>query len=415
MPLLNPKENIVKAMKGRLQIFIRLTLRQLMKVFWIFPVRKNKVLLESYGGAFYSCNPKYLSEHLEKQHPGRYDLVWSFTDPDSISDLSCPHRFRVVRRHSIRFYYEYLTSGVRITNSPNQLTFYPKRKNQLVLNTWHAGGAYKRTGIASEHVQKQDAFEKWSRRTQASLYDLFLSSSPVFTRTNIREAYGYTGPVLESGMPRNDIFFNSDRVSSSSEKVRTTLGVEGFVVLYAPTYRGGSSKPTASLPVPAYAIKNGVQSRFGRSATILVRDHYFYVKTASNSSEKSFPDDIMLIDVSGYPDMQELLCAADILITDYSSCIWDYALLGRPCFLYTPDLAEYEKEDRGFFTPINEWPGIVCRNEDELLSEIGNLNEEFCYQKAKEHLEHFQSYEAGKACERVERAIRGFIETGKLE
>ena len=403
-------------MKGRLRIFTRLTLRQLMKVFWIFPVRKNKVLLESYGGAFYSCNPKYISEFLEKQHPGRYDLVWSFVDPDTVLDLSQPqHCFRVVRRHSIRFYYEYLTAGVRITNSPNQLTFYPKRKNQLVINTWHAGGAYKRTGIASEHVQQQDAFEKWSRRTQASIYDLFLSSSPVFTRTNIREAYGYTGRVLESGMPRNDIFFNSDRVSSSAEKVRTSLGLEGFVVLYAPTYRGGSNKPTASLPVPMYAIKKGIHNRYGVSTTILVRDHYFYVKTDSFSSGKVSLDDINLIDVSRYPDMQELLCAADILITDYSSCIWDYALLGRPCFLYTPDLAEYEKDDRGFFTPINEWPGIVCRNEEQLLSEISDLDEEFCRQKAKEHLEHFRSYEAGKACERVERAIRGFIETGKLE
>ena len=62
----------------------------------------------------------------------------------------------------------------------------------------------------------------------------------------------------------------------------------------------------------------------------------------------------------------ELLAAADILITDYSSSIWDFALLGRPCFLYVPDLAEYETVDRGFFTPIEEWPGIVCRDDAEL-------------------------------------------------
>ncbi len=394
--------------KSKLQIATRLTVRQFLKLFWILPVHKNRILFESYGGTAYSCNPKYLSEYLEATFPENYKLVWSFEQPEHFSDLTNDHHVYVIKKRSIRWYYEYFTAGIRVTNVATQMTFFPKRRHQLVINTWHAGGAYKRTGIISEYVQESNDFQKWRRRQQAGQFDLFLSSSPVFTNTNIRAAYGYNGNVLNSGMPRNDLLFDADRVRNSAKKVRTQFGITGFIVLYAPTYRGKSYQSEPLPPFPLEEVMTGIKKRYGLTPTLLIRAHY----TDRNSIiSEGNPN---LIDATQYPDMQELLCAADLLITDYSSSIWDFALLGRPSLLYVPDLEKYETADRGFFTPINDWPGIVCRDAAALYDALCNLDEEACREKAKKHLEQFQSYECGKACEMTEQAIRKFIQTGEL-
>ncbi len=401
--------------KDRILIASRLTAQQCMKLFWVFPVKRNKVLFESYEGKAYSCNPKYLSEYLETHHAGEYELVWSFVQPELFQHLAADHHFRAVRRRSLRWYYEYLTAGVRISNASSELSYYPKRKRQLVINTWHAGGAYKRTGIVSEYVEENNDFQKWRRRAQAGHFDLFLSSSPVFTETNIRAAYGYFGKVLNCGLPRNDLFFDADRVRTCSEKVRRELGISGFVVLFAPTYRGNTKNTFELPPFPLEAIVSGIKKRFGCSPTVLMRAHYFMKYHEQNLTADGNADGVRVIDVTQYPDMQELLCAADLLVTDYSSSIWDYALLGRPCVLYTPDLEYYESSDRGFFTPINEWPGIICRDADALYNTLCNLDEDACKEKAMRHLEQFQSFERGCACEMTAETIQHFVRTGELK
>ena len=398
--------------KDRMQIAVRLIARRCLKLFWVFPINKKKILFESYDGEAYSCSPKYLSEYLEKKRPGEYEQVWAFNHPERFSALPEEHRLRIVGKRTIRWYYDYLTACVRITNVTTQLSYIPKRKKQMVLNTWHAGGAYKRTGIISEYVQGKNEFEKWRRRSQAGNIDLFLSSSPVFTETNIRAGYRYTGRVLPSGLPRNDLFFDSDRVFRCAEKQRKALGISGFVVLYAPTYRGNMDHTDEVPPFPFAAVAAAVHERYGLAPTVLVRAHYFdkhVLQTAD--SDPNAP--LRILDVSQVPDMQELLCAADLLITDYSSCIWDYALLGRPCLLYVPDLERYASSDRGFFTPIDEWPGLICRDESALCASIRTLDEEACRRRAKQHLRKFQSYEQGRACEMTLQAIEDFIKTGE--
>ena len=400
--------------KDHLQIFSRLVSRELFKIFWVIPVAKRKILFESFGGVSYSCNPKYLSEYLEHHFPGEYEIVWSLNDPGSFHDLEREHKIRIVRKRSLRWLYDYFTAGVRISNGNDQMIFVPNRSNQLVINTWHAGGAYKRTGSDSEHVlQNLSAFHQWRRNMQAEQFNLFLSSSALFTRTNIREAYKYTGCVLGCGLPRNDLFFDPARVQAGSNKVRNELNLSGIVVLYAPTYRG-DFRQAACPPLPPFAeIAEGIRKKFGSSPTILFRAHHADRHTLSEESASN--PTVEVLDVSRYPDMQELLCAADLLVTDYSSSIWDYALLGRPCFLYVPDLEEYSEKDRGFFTPIDDWPGIVCHDGQELCRNISLLDEDVCRKKAQEHLIKYQSYEHGKACELTSQAIQNFIRTGRVD
>lgn len=93
------------------------------------------------------------------------------------------------------------------------------------------------------------------------------------------------------------------------------------------------------------------------------------------------------ISASFYPDTQELLCAADVLLTDYSSSIWNFGLTSKPCFLFAPDLEKYETSDRGFYTPILEWPGILVEDNDSLINAIENFDEESYKLKLEKHYE----------------------------
>ena len=110
-------------------------------------------------------------------------------------------------------------------------------------------------------------------------------------------------------------------------------------------------------------------------------------------------------DVTDYPDMQELLAAADMLITDYSSCIWDYSFLYRPCFLYTPDLEQYLAKT-GFYIPIQEWPFPICRNEQELEDAIDSYDAGQNRKAIQKHHQKMGSFESGHACEKVCERIR---------
>ncbi len=392
--------------KDRLRIELRRAVQSAAKISCLLPVRRRRILFESYEGTAYACNPKYLSEYLDSHCPGRYELLWSFAHPEDYADLPVA----AVKRRSLRWFYEYLTAGVRVTNTATQMSIFPKRRGQLVINTWHAGGAYKRVSISSEHVEKADPVDEWRRRTQGSHFDLYLSSSPRFTQTNIREGNAFAGAVLKSGMPRNDLFFRREAVEAAASKVRERLGIEGPLILYAPTYRGKFAESAAVPPFPADALMRGYLARFGRVPVLLSRAHYTDTKDAVLSGGQ----EMTVVDVTSYPDMQELLCAADLLVTDYSSSIWDYALLGRPCLLYCPDLEQYETADRGFYTPIGEWPGILCRDGAAMEEALRNLDEAKCARKAAEHLRAFRSYEAGHACAMTERVIRHFVRTGEL-
>lgn len=104
--------------------------------------------------------------------------------------------------------------------------------------------------------------------------------------------------------------------------------------------------------------------------------------------------------MSLYPDMQELLCATDILITDYSSCMWDFSLMYKPCFIYANDLEEY-KIERNFHTPIKEWPFPLSINNDELIKNINDFDNNKYIKKVKEHHEKLGSYENGQASKKM--------------
>ena len=379
-----------------LKILLREFVRLLARVLYLLPLKKDRILFESFQGRSFSDNPREVWRFLRRQYGDRFEYVCSLKDPASLPEEGV----RAVRYKSWRWAITQATAGTIVSNTL-PITVFPKRRGQLFIETWHGGGAYKTLGgDFLGYSRPKRTMIRWNNRLVCGKIDVFLSSSGRFSEVGIIQPYGYTKNICFTGMPRNDIFFDPKRVAEANRRVRERYSIGGTVVLYAPTWRGTDFQNTKKIDTLL---------DFDRTlaalpeATILFRSHY------ADGNRYEFSDRV--VDVKDYPDMQELLCAADILITDYSSCIWDYALLGRPCFLYVPDLEQYEKVEHGFCTPIATWPGEVCEDMDALCRGLSGIDPAAHRKKAGEHIRALGSYETGTACRQVADMI--LASTGK--
>lgn len=381
-------------MKSVLQMIgfigIRIIVSFIYKIFWVFPVKNNRIVFTSSRDKEFIDNPKYLCQYLHEKYPGCFEFV--FTVKRNVDHADVEY-IRTTRHRSIGWVYDLATAKV-VVWSAGQPYWLTRRKKQLVIETWHGGGSFKRT----DTMDRNPIINSWKKKRNRNYVNLFVSSSRIFTQSNIIEGRQYDGEVLSCGMPRNDFLFCREQVVKGSEKVRQQYGFgDAFCVLYAPTFRGyRKTKEKIRTFPPLAEVAKALREKTGQNVVILLRSHY------DDQNRYDIPG--TTVDVSDYPDMQELICCSDILITDYSSTMWDYALLGRPCYLFVPDRKEYER-DRGFYTPIEEWPGIICRNGDELLKEIKEMNVERSRKIAEQYLEKAGSYEHGNAAETIANVI----------
>lgn len=339
----------------------------------LLKIKKDRVLFVSFRGKQYSCNPRAVSEALAGSG---LEVVWAFHEPEKFRDLE-QQGIRVISDRSFTFIKTAMTSRVIVTNTYFK-PYLPRRKGTKYLRTWHGGGSYKK-------VTYPGGLKGFYIRLQQQGADLYLSSSKKFTTETVRGAFGYKGEVLESGMPRNDALVTGAWMETG-EKTKAELGIPEHIALYAPTYREDSVKSGYDIDVTA--LRESLTARFGGEWKILFRGHH----VVANQDEMTGFDG----DVSAYPDMMPLLCAADVLITDYSSSMWDMSLMKKPVFLYCTDLSGYISE-RDFFTPIREWPYPMAENNAELNKNIRLFDEKAYEANVKTHHETLGNCESGHA------------------
>ncbi|MGU7966186.1 CDP-glycerol glycerophosphotransferase family protein [Streptococcus suis] len=373
-------------------ISIRVLIRNIFKIFYLFPVKTNRIMFKSFFGKTYTCNPKYIAEYINDKFNGEYELLFVLDNPEK---QTVPSGIRVIKNKSLLFFFYRFTSKVIISNMTDEV-YLPKRKSQIFIQTWHAGGAYKK--VANSYRETQTLATRWQNKIVANETDYYLSSSELFTKYNIREAYSYNGVVLPFGMPRNDLFFHPKKLDMVNKKVATQFNLnDSYVVLYAPTFRGDYARNTPlDFSLPIDLIIKILEEKVGKQVTVFNRAHY----NSNSQLNVSTQYQTQVIDVSNYSDMQELLAVTDLLITDYSSSMWDYSLLKKPCILYVPDLSKYDS-DRGMYTPVEDWPGYIAQNTNELESVLRNLSNQKVIEKAAAHQERFGSFECGKATEQL--------------
>ena len=378
-----------------LKFLIKIVTWFLLHIFYILPVKENQIYFRAFHGKKYGCSPKYLFMHMLERYGTSYKYVWELEDDSRvISGAEC------VKRLTLKSFILMMTSQYIITNN-DFIWWIPLRKSQVMLETWHGGGAYKRVGLYEKWSKIMLLDQKWNARKITH----YISSSRKFTEVQAPSKWVPEYKFINTGMPRNEVFFYSEKMAKLREKVFDCFGLSLHsgvkIVLYAPTYRGLTGYKVSGEDIkitPDYKLMlDALKQKYGGKWVLFFRSHYF----DSNLTEQ-LPDSV--VDATRYEDMQELLCAADVLITDYSSSMWDFAFTGKPCFLYAPDLQKYIA-DRGFYTDPFTWPFPMAQNDAELTKNILSFDEAAYKKAVQKHLADFGSYENKDACTKVCQAM----------
>lgn len=356
-------------------------------------IKKGRIICWSYSGKQYSCNPKSLTEYLLQQHPGEYDIYWELMN--GISRTGIPDCIKVVRPHTWRYIVAINTAEYIITNARTGILSHSwlKRRNQTYIMAWHASmGLKKIEGDIAEKLGK--GYVKSCKR-DSQWCDLIFSGCR-FRSDTIRRAFWYDGEILEHGTPRNDRLFDTNSHAAICRNIREKYGIdtENKLVLYAPTFRVDGKTDYYCLDWTR--VSEMFEKMMGKPVQLLIRMHPNLIGKVGNvTTAIGAPK---AIDVTSYQDMHELLIAADVLITDYSSSIFDMALLRRPVFIYASDYASY---DRGTYFQLDKLPYPFAENEQELIARIQGFDRE-SYQTTNEYFlqQTLGTFEQGKACER---------------
>lgn len=361
-------------------------------LFRILPVHKRRVLLFSYYGGNYGGSPKYLSEFFLK-NAQELELVWAFTNTERHSNLP---GIQMVRYGSLWYYYYLSTSGVIITNYRMTQEF-KKRKTQKYIQTWHSSLRLKMIEKDAEDTLPQN-YVAMAKKDSTQI-DLLLvgnqKSEEIF-----RRAFWYSGEYLRCGTPQCDLFFHDVECEG---KVRDYFKLDHSkkILLYAPTFRKNHGLEAYDIDFERLVVN--LKKRFGGEWSVLVRLHPHLIH---KMGELKLSNGVL--DATSYDDTQELLAAADIVITDYSALMFDYLITKRPCLIYANDYEDYVGNDRKLYFDMGELPFPVAHNNDELSEAISSFDvEDYVNRCDKFMREEIGSWEDGSACQQVLRYIRG--------
>lgn len=326
-------------------------------------IDQNKIIFWADNFKHYGCNPKYISEEIAKHTD--YEIIWAF---DKKFDFQQNLPYKLVKFGSLKYLYHINTAKFIVTNQliDESFVIWKKRVGQILIMTWHGTFPLKR--IMGDVRQDAPFINRMTK--ESNKCDLILSDSNWFSNL-LRRSFWYRGEILNKGIPRNDVFYNVKLKKEAAKKVRSyyNLADDTKVVLYAPTFRNNHDR--TPYIYDWQVIYEAFEKRYSEPISILIRLHPNMIGTKESNSILNNRHNV--ISVTDYDDMQELLCVADVLITDYSTSMFDISLASKPCLLYTPD---YNTYDRGTYFNLNSLPFPIAYNIQDLISNIIHFNEE---------------------------------------
>lgn len=333
------------------------------------PVDSDLVLFVSLMGTKFNDSPKAIYDYMQS-HPEyrKYHCVWAFEKPECFPGLD------TVKIDTPKYFITALRAKYWVTNTNIERGLEFKKKKQIYLNTWH--------GIALKKIGND-----CPGRNDYNFQNLdFLCVSGKYEEKVFKSAFNATEKsYLRCGMPRNDRLWNVTNVDLEQCRKKLEIPHNKKVILYAPTWResedGGKT----------YAIKPPInfdlwKEKLADDYVLLFRAHHITTKVL----DVKFDDFIR--DVSDYPDVNDLMIAADLLITDYSAIAFDYSILCKPIFCFAYDYETY-LSDRGTYFDIDEkYPNKSCRNENELIERIVGMDYQDECENTKKFRDHFVEY-----------------------
>ncbi len=349
----------------------------------------DAVLFESFAGKMVGDSPLDLCRELQARGT-TLTLWWTVAD----RSIATPEGTTPVVFGSVQWL-EALATARYLVNNSNNPWYFRKREGQTCVQTWH-GTPLKRLVRDIETGSVTQSYLTAFARDSAT-WDYLVSPNP-FCSEALPRAFAYTGPVLDSGYPRNDRLVTATAADRS--RIRASLGVsdDRLLLLYAPTWRD-----TVRTATGKWSAVNHLPSELDLPEpwTVAFRGH------TNTHDTHTVADSHGYVDVTRYPDGAELLIAADALLTDYSSVMFDFTVTGRPVIFLTPDLEHYVAA-RGLYLDLAaEAPGPMLRSPDELAAVLTDLDQVSATyaERYSAWRQRFNCWDDGHAAERVVDAV----------
>ena len=359
-------------------------------IFCLIPIKKNKIICCNFYDKGFGDSPKYIVKELLKEK-NKYDIVWVCRKE---GELSLPNGVRSSR--GIKALYEYATAKIWISNVRMPL-YLKKRKKQLYIQTWHGSICIKK--IEYDVIDKlSNKYIKMMKQDNKQI-DLILSNNNLMNNI-FKTGFKYDGKIFTDGLPRNDLFFENH--STYINKIKKHYNIkEESILLYAPTFR--NTNDYNPYDIDYKKLKNVLEKSTKKSWKILARLH----PNMANESHK-YIDTSVCVDASDYPDLQELMCACDVLITDYSSIMFEAMIANKPVLLYCSDIDEY-LDDRGFYFSIKDLPFPLLYKNSELIDYINHNDVYSIIKKYNKLKKEIGLKESGKSSKKIVKIINDEI------
>lgn len=360
-------------------------------------VNPRKIVVTDMG--HYSGHGKSITEQLLKIRRD-IEIVWALDDLEA----DTPKGVRKVWTTGLQYHKEMASAGYWLIGSNILLTDI-KRSGQTYIHMKHwASVTLKTFGFDFYEFRGIEDGLAVTKHDCENIDYLIVGSK--FDEDTCRKGYHYDGPVFYAGSPRSDILFEPDKYKA---KIKENYKIEGKkkILLYAPTFRGGTGKEyiyDSYSVIPDFRKIKGVLEEDGSEWIVLLRLHPIVAQKSSAISRADF-----VIDASAYEDGEELVAACDILISDYSSIMFEPAFVHKPVFLYAPDKAEYINHERRLLIDYDSLPFDIAENDEELCCMMKEFNQQEYDSRLDAFFEKHGVHEDGHAGERAAEFISGLI------
>lgn len=321
----------------------------------------DAILFMCFGGRRATDSPRRLLEEFQRRE-SQWPMYWAVAD----FSVPVPAGTEPVLIGS-RQWYRLLTEARLLINNNNFPFYFRKREGQVYIQTWH-GTPLKKLG--NDVARTNFSLSYWNLMwREAEYWDALLAQND-YAAGVLANCFGFEGRVVTEGYPRNDSL-TRDRMAEDRPAIRRRLGIpEGkTAILYAPTWRDDAKNASRQYELVTYLDFETAQQQLGDDYVLLLRGHHNIAGQRQTAANK------FVIDVTEYPEVNDLYTAADILVNDYSSVMFDFCVTGKPIIFLTPDIEQYRDATRGFYFDLEEKaPGPLHNTTEQVVRSIKNIS-----------------------------------------
>lgn len=363
-------------------------------------INSKKIVFFNQGS--YCGHGKYITEQLLKLRVD-LDIVWIVYD----LTVEVPDGVRLISSRNRRaYYYEMETAKIWVSDYTLP-AFLTKRQGQIFVMVKHWASVTLKSFALDILKFKNITSPELVREQSGENMDYIIVGSE-FDEKSCRSGFAFKGEVYYAGSPRSDILFYPQGIR---EKICEQYHIDKDcnILIYAPTFRYGpeftSKWEARNIGLDYVQVKQTLENRFGGKWCILLRLHPTIVKESYGIKKQEY-----VINVSEHPDSQELVAAADILITDYSSIMFEPAFVKKPVFLFATDKKEYINGERELLIDYNTLPFPIAESNEELVQNIQEFNRQEYEETVTKFLDKYDVHEDGHASERAAAFISALMD-----